>query len=117
MQTKNPLNKLFSLNSIKSVLVTGGAGFIGNHFVNEFLKMGLTVHVIDNLSTGSKDNLPNHPNLKFYYGSIMDKMFLKQIPNIDLVIHLASIVGMIRAKEYSSLAYDTATEGTENVLN
>lgn len=111
------MKKLLKLKTIKNVLVTGGAGFIGSHFVKEFLKMGFTVHVIDNFSTGFKDNLPDHPNLKFYYGSIMDKEFLKQIPNVDLVIHLASIVGMIRAKENSSLAYDTATEGTKNVLN
>lgn len=116
MFIRESFRSIFKID-LNSVLVTGGAGFIGSHFVNEFLNMGLTVHVVDNLSTGLKDNLPDHPNLNFYYGSIMDKLFLKQIPNVDLVIHLASIVGMIRAKKDSSLAYHTATVGTENVLN
>lgn len=106
---------LFS-TSLKSVLITGGAGFIGSYFVRKFLKMGMQVHVLDNLSTGTMDNLPEHPNLSFYNGSILDNERLGDLPKVDFVIHLASIVGMKLAKKDADLTYLTATKGTENIL-
>ena len=44
------------------VMVTGGAGFIGSHVVDALLARGDEVHVVDNLATGSRDNLASPPN-------------------------------------------------------
>ncbi|MFQ5483571.1 MAG: NAD-dependent epimerase/dehydratase family protein, partial [Nitrospinaceae bacterium] len=48
------------------MLVTGGAGFIGSHLVDAFLAAGWRVAALDNLSTGSRDNLPEEPLLAGY---------------------------------------------------
>jgi UDP-glucose 4-epimerase len=110
--------KTKALSAIDTVLITGGAGFIGNYIVKKFLKSGVNVHVLDNLSTGSVINLPAHPNLTFHHGSILEKLFLQSLKkfNFDLILHLASIVGMRLATKYQPLVYQTATTGTLNVM-
>jgi UDP-glucose 4-epimerase len=79
------------------VLVTGGAGFIGSHVVDRHLAAGDEVVVIDDLSTGSRDNLPHDagPRLTVFEGrveapGILDRAF----DRIDLVYHLAAAVGV-----------------------
>lgn len=100
------------------VLITGGAGFIGSYLSRKFLETGAEVHIIDNLTTGSMKNVPEHPLVHFYKGSIMDKPFLDSLShhNFDLIVHLASIVGMKLATTLHDLVYDTATTGTLNVM-
>ena len=61
----------------KKVLVTGGAGFIGSHVVDRLLKEGYKVVVLDNLSTGFKENV--NPDAKFYLADICDREKLKEI--------------------------------------
>ncbi|MFM7885530.1 MAG: NAD-dependent epimerase/dehydratase family protein, partial [Pseudanabaena sp.] len=53
-------------------LITGGAGFIGSHLTDKLLLDGHHVVVIDNLSTGNRRNLPNHPRLRFIEKNILD---------------------------------------------
>ena len=79
-----------------SVLVLGGAGYIGSHTVYELVENGEDVVVIDNLQTGHLDAV--HCDAKFYQGDIRDKIFLDRvfaIEDIDSVIHFAanSLVG------------------------
>ncbi len=79
-----------------SILVLGGAGYIGSTTVYELIDSGYDVVVIDNLSTGYKEAI--HKNAKFYEGSINDKLFLDTVfknEKIDAVIHFAafSLVG------------------------
>ena len=73
----------------KKVLVTGGAGFIGSYTVNALLESGADVSVIDNLSTGSKNNL--NSNVKLYENNITDpnlsRIFAHEKP--DIVYHFA----------------------------
>lgn len=83
----------------KSVLVTGGAGFIGSHLVDELTKENLdNLVVIDNLYLGKESNLNdaklNYPNLKFYKEDVSDYGIMKKIfenENIDIVFDLAVI--------------------------
>ncbi len=79
-----------------SVLICGGAGYIGSHNVRAFLNHGEDVIVIDNLVTGHKQSLPE--NVKFYEGDIRDGKILDEIftqNNIEAVIHFCafSLVG------------------------
>src|SRR3989338_3006555 len=59
------------------VLVTGGAGFIGSHIVDRYLAEGYDVAIIDDLSTGVKENI--NPNVRFYQGTITDKEFAAMV--------------------------------------
>ncbi|MEH6948235.1 NAD-dependent epimerase/dehydratase family protein [Bacillus sp. JJ634] len=78
-------------NESKKVIVTGGAGFIGSHIVDELINKNYQVAVIDNLITGNKSNLRD--NVPFYHIDIKEKehletVFSKERP--DTVIHLAA---------------------------
>jgi UDP-glucose 4-epimerase len=82
-------------NSNNAILVTGGAGFIGSHLVDELLSKGYRVKVIDNLSNGSLDNLKeashNH-NFDFVKGDILSKEdCLRAMEGITYVFHLACL--------------------------
>ena len=72
------------------IIVTGGAGFIGSHLVDELIKEGHEVIVIDNLSAGKKENI--NPKAKFYKKDICDFEEIKPLfSGVDYVFHLAAI--------------------------
>ncbi|GIW64121.1 MAG: NAD-dependent dehydratase [Patescibacteria group bacterium] len=76
-----------------NVLITGGAGFIGSHLTKLHLKKGDYVIVIDNLSTGSKNNineLLNNKNFKFIHNDVLTFDFKLLNFNLNLIYHLAS---------------------------
>lgn len=72
------------------VLVTGGAGFIGSHLVRNLIAVGDEVIVLDNLSTGRRENLPPKVNLEVLdiHDARVDTLFQKE--NFDAVVHLAA---------------------------
>ncbi len=75
---------------MEKYLVTGGAGFIGSHLVDKLIEQGHRVIVIDNLSTGKKENL--NPRADFYNLDICDFDKIKSLfKDIDFVFHLAAI--------------------------
>jgi UDP-glucose 4-epimerase len=84
--------------------VTGGAGFIGGHLTDYLLARGDEVTVIDDLSTGSLNNLAavrDHPNLTFVEGSILDRSALQSVVSgADRVFHLAAAVGVRRIVDH-----------------
>lgn len=102
------------------VLVTGGAGFIGSHLSETLLAQGIKVTVIDNLSTGSRDNiahLMSNPAFTFIEASITDSALLKEIvPQCDFVFHLAATVGVELIVRDPIGVIETNVEGTTAVL-
>ena len=78
-------------------LITGGSGFIGSHLVESLLDQGHSVTVLDNLSTGSDDNLSEvKNNIKFHHGNILDRPFMEGlIAECDYVVHLAAALGVL----------------------
>lgn len=75
------------------ILITGGAGFIGSHLTDHLLKENNQVLVIDNYSTGRRENLPSHPQLQIIEGSISDELLLRKLFSDfkpDTVIHCAA---------------------------
>ncbi len=73
----------------KKILITGGAGFIGSHLVRSLDFRKFEIYVVDNLSTGNKNNLP--VNVKFYKLDCSNKSIIKRLENInfDCIYHLA----------------------------
>ncbi len=99
-------------------LVTGGAGFIGSHLTEELLKEGHEVIVVDNLSEGSRDNLPlDNPNLKFYEDDIMEVIMWEHLfKDVDVVFHLAAITRPQESIDDPKIYNRVNVEGTLNVL-
>jgi UDP-glucose 4-epimerase len=100
------------------VLVTGGAGFIGSHIVEKLVELGARVTVLDNLSTGSLDNLSAVlPHITFIKGSITDKtVCLEATRGISTVFHLAAFISVPDSLEHPLECYTVNVEGTLNLL-
>lgn len=102
-----------------SVIVTGGAGFIGSHVVDAFLNKGFEVTVLDNFSTGRPANLDH----------VADKISLiecdlsingaweKEIESADYVVHLAALADIVPSIQTPKSYYDSNVTGTFNVLS
>ncbi len=103
------------------ILITGGAGFIGSHLTDRLLRDGHGVVILDNLSTGSLDNLKHlegNTNFEMVIGSVRDVSLVQEmVERCDAVIHLAAAVGVKLILEKPSLSIHTNVNGTENVLH
>jgi len=101
-------------------LITGGAGFIGSHLTDRLVADGNHVTVLDNLSTGRKENLSAHlggDKVEFIEGSILDLPLLDKLINeSDYVFHLAAAVGVFNIVNHPLDSLKTNIRGTENVL-
>src|SRR5689334_9703970 len=102
------------------VLVTGGAGFIGSHLVDALLSQGHEVWAVDDLSTGTVDNLkqaPPNPAFHFVEGSVMDPTLVQDlVSRVDEVYHLAAAVGVKFVLDNPLRSLLTNIRGTEVVL-
>ena len=101
-------------------LITGGAGFIGSHLAERLLRDGHEVAVLDNLSTGSIDNishLKNTPAFSYAIDSVTNESLLAEmIDRSDVVFHLAAAVGVKLIVEQPVHTIETNVHGTEVVL-
>ncbi len=102
------------------VLITGGAGFVGSHLCEQFLDRGDEVFVLDNLSTGSIDNiahLKGRPGFDYVIDSVENESLLAEhIDRADVVVHLAAAVGVKLIVEQPVHTIETNVHGTEVVL-
>ncbi len=102
------------------ILITGGAGFIGSHMAEHHLNKGHTVHVIDDLSTGTQQNIDlfkKNPNYHFTAGNILTFSELTELVCwADRIYHLAAYVGVLRVIHDSENLLAINIAGTERVL-
>ncbi len=99
-------------------LVTGGAGFIGSHIVEELVRCGKKVRVIDNLCTGKREYLNSvKSKIELIIGDIRDlKTLRKAVKGIDYVIHQAALRSVPRSIENPGDTNEVNITGTLNVL-
>lgn len=101
-------------------LVTGGAGFIGSHLSERLLEMGNEVTILDDLSTGRRENLipiENHPRLRIRTGSITDSVLLAEVmAKVDVVYHMAAAVGVKLVADDPVRTIQTNIYPTEELL-
>lgn len=98
------------------VFITGGSGFVGSHLADRLLARGDQVRVIDNFSTGRRDNLESHDNLEVIEGSIADRDLTHKVIaefKPDVVIHAAASYKDPQNWEEDA---DTNVVGTVNVV-
>jgi UDP-glucose 4-epimerase len=109
---------------VEHVLITGGAGFIGSHLAERLIRQGCRVTVMDDLSTGSLENLEHlrrtdrGRKLRICIESIRNEMVLDRlISECDMVYHLAAAVGVRLIVERPVHVLETNILGTGVVLN
>ena len=101
-------------------LITGGAGFLGSHLAEALIARGDTVYVLDNLSTGSIENIEHlKTDRRFHYAIdsvINEPVCAELIDRVDVVFHLAAAVGVRLIVESPVNTIETNVHGTEMVL-
>jgi len=101
-------------------LITGGAGFIGSHLAEALLERGWTVEVVDDLSTGSIENirhLKGHPHFAYTLDSVMNRsLMLELVDRADVIFHLAAAVGVRLIVERPVYTIETNIKATELIL-
>jgi UDP-glucose 4-epimerase len=99
------------------VLITGGAGFIGSHLAEHLLAAGNSVRVLDNLSTGKRENLPAHPQLEFVQGDIRDKRLVSEsAQGMAAIVHLAAVASVQASVDDPTGTHETNFDGTLYLL-
>ena len=101
-------------------LITGGAGFIGSHLSERLLDQGDRVVLLDNLSTGSMENirhLKSLPNLQYHLDGIENKQLLAElVDDAEVIVHFAAAVGVKLIVESPVRTIETNVNGTQLVL-
>lgn len=99
-------------------LVTGGAGFIGSSVVDALIAKGHTVRVLDNLSTGKRENLTHTgKDFEFMSGDLRDKdTVARAVKGVDYVFHIAALRAVLRSVEDPTETNDVNVSGTLNLL-
>jgi UDP-glucose 4-epimerase len=108
------------MTNFSRILLTGGAGFIGSHLLDRLLAGGAQVVVIDDLSTGRRDNLVAHEsdsNFEMIVDSVLNERRIEQlVRRCDKVFHLASAVGVKLIMDQPVKTIETIVNGTDIVL-
>lgn len=99
------------------ILITGGAGFIGSHLCDALLQKGHSVRVLDDLSTGKRDNLQlGHPGLQLIEGDVADAELVKRaVEGCRAVVHLAAVASVQASVDDPVKTHQSNFIGTLNV--
>ena len=101
-------------------LITGGAGFIGSHLAERLLEKGEQVVLLDNLSTGSMENirhLKGSDRLEYHLDGIENRQVLAElVDDADVIVHLAAAVGVKLIVESPVRTIETNVNGTQMIL-
>ncbi len=98
-------------------LVTGGAGFIGSHVVDALAARGEPVRVVDDLSTGRRENLAGHPRVELVRGDLADRRVAEAaVAGVDHVVHLAGIPSPARSVSEPRRCHRANVEATHELL-
>jgi len=105
-------------NGKSSCLVTGGAGFIGSHVAHRLVEMGHAVRVVDNLSTGNRENLRDVAGrVELITGDVQDpRVCARAVDGVDVVFHLAALGSVPRSLADAWGSHDANVNATVRLL-
>ncbi|MEM3041650.1 MAG: SDR family NAD(P)-dependent oxidoreductase [Nitrososphaerota archaeon] len=107
--------------SYSSVLVSGGAGFIGSHLVDALVKRGMRVAVLDDLSSGRLENISGHlkgGGVRFVEGDVRRREDVYEaVEGAEAVFHLAAVTSVPFSVLHPDVTFGVNVEGTRNVLD
>ncbi len=99
------------------VLVTGGCGFIGTNLVRYLSERGCQLRILDNLSTGKKENLATSISDQLIIGDIRNRKAVDQaVPGVAAVVHLAALTSVVESLENPAEVWEVNVTGTLNLL-
>jgi len=99
-------------------LVTGGAGFIGSHLVEELIRQGRPVRVLDDFSTGLRSNLTLLPSIELLEGTLTDAACVaRAVRGVGVVYHLGALASVARSVESPTATHAACATGTLNLLD
>jgi UDP-glucose 4-epimerase len=103
---------------MSTMLVTGGAGFIGSHLVESLLELGHSIRILDNFSTGRRENLaPFEGRIDLYVGDIREIDTVRRaVEGVDVVFHEAALASVPRSVDDPVTSNQVNVAGTLNVL-
>ena len=111
---------LFLLSShftMATYLVTGGAGFIGSHLVEELVRRGARVRVVDNLCTGKRQNIAHLTSVDFVEGDLADlEVARRAVTGVDYVLHQAAIPSVPRSVQDPITSNRANIDASLNIL-
>lgn len=100
-----------------TILVTGGLGFIGSHLVDRLLRAGHSLRVLDNLSTGKRENLAPHSQLEVIVGDIRDEATVRSaVHGVSAIYHLAAVASVQASIDDPVGTHGANLVGTLNLL-
>lgn len=99
---------------MNSALVTGGAGFIGSHIVRALLEQGVAVHILDNFSSGKRENLEGlQDKLEIFEGDLRNSGDVaKAVHAVDVIYHQAAFVSVPESMDKPDICFDVNVAGT-----
>ena len=102
---------------MSTYLITGGAGFIGSNIAESLLERGEKVRILDNLSTGKRENIAHLDGIELVEGDIRDvRLVKKAMKGADFCLHQAALPSVARSVEDPALSNEVNVSGTVNVL-
>lgn len=105
------------LAAMTKVLVTGGAGFIGSHLVERLLTDGHDVVIVDNLCSGSRENLASAPGARLIVADILDLLGLADaLSDVERIFHLAALISGPESLREPERYFETNLNGTARVI-
>ena len=105
------------MNEIKRAIVSGGAGFIGSHLVDRLISMGIRVKIIDDFSTGKRENInPAAYCWEQNLATVEIDTLTEYMKNVDVVFHMAALARVQPSIENPVMYHDVNVTGTHNIL-
>ena len=105
------------MNEIKRAIVSGGAGFIGSHLVDRLISMGIRVTIIDDFSTGKRENInPAAYCWEQDLATVKIDTLTEYMKNVDVVFHMAALARVQPSIENPVMYHDVNVTGTHNIL-